>query len=229
MPEPFRNKAVQWVGPGFLRSHPEWGMITWATKTDSASSRMIRFSSYGKHKHFASRNKKKIKINKTTGRTSHEERFHKTPVTSSWTSASGRRVNSRTSDGIPPALCNALLFSSFCRPYDKFLQSSNNWEIFTKFNVNHKNENVPERPASVAVDVGLLWRDEADEERDAAQEPRLLLNRVAVVAEVLQVSGRVRLDHGVGVVEESDHLVQVGIAPSHTWRTERDKPSVSNT
>lgn len=53
-----------------------------------------------------------------------------------------------------------------------------------------------------------------------------MLNRVAVVAEMLQVSGRVRLHHGVGVVEEGDDFVQVRIAPSYTWQI--DKPSVNS-
>lgn len=44
------------------------------------------------------------------------------PVTSSFTSLSGVFRKSLTSEGMPEASRMALLFSSFCRPYDKFLK-----------------------------------------------------------------------------------------------------------
>jgi len=63
----------------------------------------------------------------------------------------------------------------------------------------------------------MLGRDEGDEGGDAAEQARLLLDRVAVVAEVLQVGRRVGLHHAVRIVQEGDHFVQVGITPPHTY------------
>lgn len=53
--------------------------------------------------------------------TSHEDKFHRMPVTSSLISLSGVLRRSLTSAGMPCASLIARLFSSFCRPYDKFL------------------------------------------------------------------------------------------------------------
>ena len=123
IPDALRKRAVQWVGPGFIRSHPECGIITWATRTVNASSKMIRFNScqeqFNRFVSFDSSccfqcNLIESEINEWI--TSHDDKFHKTPVTSSWTSGSGLRVSNLTRDGIPPALCSALLFSSFCLP-----------------------------------------------------------------------------------------------------------------
>ena len=67
------------------------------------------------------------------------------------------------------------------------------------------------------MDVGLFGRDESDQQRYAAQKPRLLLDRIAVVAQMLQIGGRVGLHHRVRVVEECDDFVQIRIAPSYTF------------
>lgn len=53
--------------------------------------------------------------------TSHEDRFHSMPVTSSLISLSGVLRSNLTSAGMPCASLIARLFSSFCRPYDRFL------------------------------------------------------------------------------------------------------------
>ena len=58
-------------------------------------------------------------------------------------------------------------------------------------------------------------REQDDQRRDAAQRARLLLHRIVHVAEVLQVGGRVRLHHVVGVAQEVDDLVQVRVSESH--------------
>ena len=74
---------------------------------------------------------------------------------------------------------------------------------------------LPEGAAGVAVDVGRFAADEGHQRRDAAEEARLLLDGVAVVAQVLQVGRRVGLDDRVRVVQEGDDFVQVRIAPPH--------------
>ena len=53
--------------------------------------------------------------------TSHEDRFHSMPVTSSLISLSGVLRSSLTREGMPIASLMARLFSSFCLPYDRFL------------------------------------------------------------------------------------------------------------
>lgn len=75
---------------------------------------------------------------------------------------------------------------------------------------------LPECSASVAVDVGLFGRNETDEEWNAPQESRLLFDRVAVIAQMLQISSRIGFNHSVWVVEESDDFMQVRIAPPNT-------------
>ena len=99
IPEEFRKTVVQCVSfPAPFGSHPEWGIMTMLTSTKRASSMMILFKS------------------------SQDERFHKTPVTNSLTSLSVVFLSRRTRAVTPPAALIALLFSSFCLPYDKFLQ-----------------------------------------------------------------------------------------------------------
>ena len=75
---------------------------------------------------------------------------------------------------------------------------------------------LPKSSAGVALDFWLFAGDQRDERRDAAEQPRLLLDWVAVVAQVLQVGGRVGLHHGVRIVQKGDDLVQVGISPPDT-------------
>ena len=93
IPDEFLKTVVQWVSfPGPLGSHPEWGITTMLTSTKRASSMMVRL------------------------RSSQDERFHRTPVTSSLTSLSVVFLRSRTKAVTPPAALIALLFSSFWRP-----------------------------------------------------------------------------------------------------------------
>ena len=66
------------------------------------------------------------------------------------------------------------------------------------------------------MNVGLLTRDQRHERWDSAEQTRLLLDWIAVVAQVLQVGSSICLDHSIGVVQEGDHFVQVGIAPPYT-------------
>ena len=63
------------------------------------------------------------------------------------------------------------------------------------------------------MDFGDVVAEEVDEGRDAAELPRLGLDGVVHVAEVLEVRRRIGLDHTVGVVQELDDLVEVGVAP----------------
>lgn len=81
------------------------------------------------------------------------------------------------------------------------------WQVFC----------LPERAASVAVDVRLLGGDETDEERDATKQSRLLFDRITVVAQMLKVSGRVCLHHSIRVVQKGDHFVKVRVTPSHAY------------
>ena len=62
-----------------------------------------------------------------------------------------------------------------------------------------------------------LVTEEGNKGRDAAELARLRLHGVVHVAEVLQVGRCVRLDHGVGVLQELDHFVEVGVPPLD-WR-----------
>lgn len=55
-------------------------------------------------------------------RTSHEDKFHRIPVTNSFTSGSADLRSKFISNGIPPDSLMILLFSSFCRPYERFLK-----------------------------------------------------------------------------------------------------------
>ena len=80
-------------------SHPLCGIITIFTNTNKASSIIVLFKS------------------------SQELRFQRTPVTKSFTSLSWVFLNNLTSAFVPPATLIALLFSSFWRPYDRFLQN----------------------------------------------------------------------------------------------------------
>ena len=56
--------------------------------------------------------------------TSQLDRFQSMPVTSSLISFSGVFLRSLIRAGTPPAFFIARLFSSFCRPYDRFLTAS---------------------------------------------------------------------------------------------------------
>lgn len=78
--------------------------------------------------------------------TSQDDKFHKTPVTNSLTSASPDLCNKFINNGIPPASLIARLFSSFCLPYDKFLPKklflSLKYSIL-KFIIQYKNIYLP--------------------------------------------------------------------------------------
>ena len=63
------------------------------------------------------------------------------------------------------------------------------------------------------MDFGDVVAEEIDEWRDAPELPRLGLDGVVHVAQVLEVRGGIGLDHTVGVVQELDDLVEVGVAP----------------
>lgn len=88
-PDVFRNIVDQQVSPALTGSQPECGMMMWFTTTCSPSSMMDFF------------------------RSSQDERFHNTPVTSSLTSASAVLRSRLMRRGIPPAFLMARLFSSF--------------------------------------------------------------------------------------------------------------------
>jgi hypothetical protein len=97
MPLAFLKTVLQWVSPPPppcppLRSQPLCGMMTILTITSRASSIIVRL------------------------RSSQEDRFQRTPVTSSLTSLSAVLRSRRTRAFVPPAALIARLFSSFCRP-----------------------------------------------------------------------------------------------------------------
>ncbi len=62
-------------------------------------------------------------------------------------------------------------------------------------------------------------REESHERWDSTQLPSFGLDGVVHVAKMLEIGGRIRLDHAVRVVQELDHLVQVGVAPLNPWGT----------
>lgn len=74
---------------------------------------------------------------------------------------------------------------------------------------------VPQCAARVPVHVRIVVVEQLNQGRYTAQATRLLLVRVVHVAQVLQVSGGVRLDYVVRVAEETDHLRQIRVPPSH--------------
>ncbi len=97
MPLAFLKTVLQWVSPPPppcppLRSQPLCGIMTILTITSRASSMIVRL------------------------RSSQEDRFQRTPVTSSLTSLSAVLRSRRTRAFVPPAALIARLFSSFCRP-----------------------------------------------------------------------------------------------------------------
>ena len=73
---------------------------------------------------------------------------------------------------------------------------------------------VSEGAAGVARHAHVLAAEEVDEAADAVQGARLRLDRVVLVAQVLQVGARVRLDLVALVAEVLDDLGQRGIAPA---------------
>ena len=98
-PLAFLKTVLQCVSPLWPDlSQPLWGMITMFTNTNKASSMIVLL------------------------RSSHELRFQSTPVTSSFTSLSWVFRSNLTKAFVPPAVLIALLFSSFWRPYDRFLK-----------------------------------------------------------------------------------------------------------
>lgn len=64
------------------------------------------------------------------------------------------------------------------------------------------------------MDLRDVVGEKGDEGRDAAQLPRFGLDRVIHEAEMLEVRGGIGLDDRVGVREEFDDLVKVGVAPA---------------
>ena len=62
----------------------------------------------------------------------------------------------------------------------------------------------------------MLGGDEGHQGRDSAEQSCLLLDWIAIVAEMLQVSGRIGLHHRIRIVQESDHFVQIRITPPDT-------------
>lgn len=61
-----------------------------------------------------------------------------------------------------------------------------------------------------------VMREESHERSNSAQLPRFGLDGIVHVAEMLEVGCSIGLDHIVGVVEEFDDLMEVGVAPMNT-------------
>ena len=89
------------------------------------------------------------------------------------------------------------------------------YSYLDRISVRNERWDVPESTTAVPVDLRDLVAEESHKGRDPSKLPRLRLHGVVHVAEVLEVGRRVGLDHRVGVLQELDHLVQVGVAPLH--------------
>jgi hypothetical protein len=63
------------------------------------------------------------------------------------------------------------------------------------------------------MNFGHVVAQKSDERRNSSELPRFGLDGIIHVAKMLKVGGRVGLDDAVGVAQELDYLVKVGIPP----------------
>ena len=89
------------------------------------------------------------------------------------------------------------------------------YSYLDRISVRNERWDVPESTTAVPVDLRDLVAEKSHKGRDPTKLPRLRLHGVVHVAEVLEVGRRVGLDHRVGVLQELDHLVEVGVPPLH--------------